>query len=206
MEHPLHDQDYLDGRSAPIRPRLEKMLEKQGIAPPFGRILLVTSARHGTRVFHPVSFHYVFDPQGDLKAVVAEMNNTFGEQHLTAFIAFLTDGLEEAQRRKLRCIAHKARLGPNDHVVEIGCGWGSFAVLAARETGCRVTGITVSKAQWNLAQQRVREAGLQDRVTILLQDYRRMQGRFDKIVVLCGVPGEHRGALRPDPARMASSV
>jgi len=78
----LHNKDYLDGRSAPIRPRLEKMLEKQGIAPPFGRIVLVTSARHGTRVFNPVSFHYVFDLQGDIKAIVAEVNNTFGERHL----------------------------------------------------------------------------------------------------------------------------
>ncbi len=452
----LHDADYLDGRPAPIRSRLETFLEKQGIPPPFGPIVLVTSARLGPRVFNPVSFHYVFDPQEELKAVVAEVNNTFGERHLyilsqpdpdsrcafrryradnvfhvspfhdksgryeflfedirkelaievrlwkegrmvfrarlegqgvpltnralaaavlrrpllphrtmprilwqaaqlyfrrklpvfakptathpltliknpsgtvdkrlsrwflnvvsqahtgsltvtladgtrhrfgksgsapeadlivhdasffrrvffggdvglgesfmeglwdssdlTAFITFLirnrdvlenrqnrtskligvldwmrhlsrantlfgsrrnirrhydlsnelfatfldptmtyfcavfqsdTEDLEKAQERKLRRIAQKARLSSDDHVLEIGCGWGSFAILAARETGCRVTGITVSQAQWALARQRVREAGLEDRVTILLEDYRRVEGRFDKIV------------------------
>ncbi len=78
----LHDADYLDGRPESIRTRLEKVLEKRGIAPPFGRIVLVTSARVATRVFNPVSFHYVFDPRDELKAVVAEVNNTFGERHL----------------------------------------------------------------------------------------------------------------------------
>ncbi|SHF95335.1 cyclopropane-fatty-acyl-phospholipid synthase [Desulfacinum infernum DSM 9756] len=92
------------------------------------------------------------------------------------------EDLETAQLRKLRRIIRKARLGPDDHVLEIGCGWGGFALLAAREIGCRVTGITVSEAQRRLATERIRRAGLQDRVTILLSDYRKVRGRFDKIV------------------------
>ncbi len=90
--------------------------------------------------------------------------------------------LEEAQRNKLQAIIRKARIGPGDHVLELGCGWGAFALEAVREMGCRVTGITISREQYQLARQRVAEAGLEDRITILLKDYRHAEGRFDKIV------------------------
>jgi cyclopropane-fatty-acyl-phospholipid synthase len=92
------------------------------------------------------------------------------------------DTLEQAQRNKLQAVIRKARIGAGDHVLEIGCGWGAFALEAARETGCRVTGITISKEQYELARQRVAQAGLQDRVTILLRDYRHVDGVFDRIV------------------------
>ena len=90
--------------------------------------------------------------------------------------------LAAAQRNKLRALAGKARLGPGDHVLEIGCGWGGFAVFAAREHGCRVTGITISREQHRFARERVAAAGLQDRVEIRLQDYRDVTGTFDKVV------------------------
>jgi cyclopropane-fatty-acyl-phospholipid synthase len=93
-----------------------------------------------------------------------------------------TENLEQAQRNKLRAMITKARIGADDHVLEIGCGWGSFALEAVRETGCRVTGITISKEQHALARRRVTEAGLQDRITLLLRDYRHVEGRFDRIV------------------------
>ncbi len=92
------------------------------------------------------------------------------------------DSLAVAQVRKMQRIVDQARIGPDDHLLEIGCGWGGFAVFAAEKTGCRVTGITVSKAQYDLACQRVRAAGLTDRVTILLQDYRHTTGVYDRIV------------------------
>lgn len=69
-----------------------------------------------------------------------------------------------------------------DHVLEIGCGWGSFAIEAARNTGCRVTGITISAQQLELARQRVREAGLEDKVTLKLLDYRHLEGSYDKVI------------------------
>jgi cyclopropane-fatty-acyl-phospholipid synthase len=90
--------------------------------------------------------------------------------------------LAEAQRHKYRTLARKAQLRPGDHVLEIGCGWGGFALLAAREYGCRVTGITLSRRQLQLARERVAEAGLRDRIEIRLQDYRDLAGRFDKVV------------------------
>jgi cyclopropane-fatty-acyl-phospholipid synthase len=90
--------------------------------------------------------------------------------------------LADAQRAKFRRLARKAQLGPGDHVLEIGCGWGGFALHAAREHGCRVTGITISPAQFELARRRVREAGLEGQVEIRLQDYRDLEGSFDKVV------------------------
>lgn len=93
-----------------------------------------------------------------------------------------TDTLEEAQRRKLQMIVDKGRIEASDEVLEIGCGWGGFALYAAQQTGCRVTGVTISDAQHRLAQERVEKAGLQNSIRILLQDYREITGRFDKIV------------------------
>ena len=90
--------------------------------------------------------------------------------------------LEQAQMNKLRDMIAKAQIGPMDHVLEIGCGWGSFAVEAVRQTGCRVTGITVSRAQMEWARERVRQEGMEDRIDIRLTDYRHVTGRFDRIV------------------------
>jgi cyclopropane-fatty-acyl-phospholipid synthase len=92
------------------------------------------------------------------------------------------ESLEQAQFNKLDAIIAKARLGPSDHVLEIGCGWGQFAIRAAQSCGCRVTGLTLSQEQYTLARERVKAAGLEDRIEILLQDYRTLVGTFDKIV------------------------
>ena len=92
------------------------------------------------------------------------------------------DSLEDASTRKLDRICRKLDLKPGDHVIEIGTGWGGFAVHAAKHYGCRVTTTTISKEQHALAAQRVAEAGLGDRVTLLLQDYRDLHGQYDKLV------------------------
>lgn len=90
--------------------------------------------------------------------------------------------LADAQRNKYRRMAERAGLAPWMHVLEIGTGWGGFALYAAGELGCRVTTATISKAQHDLAVERVREAGLEDRVTVLLRDYRELDGVYDAIV------------------------
>jgi cyclopropane-fatty-acyl-phospholipid synthase len=90
--------------------------------------------------------------------------------------------LEEAQRYRLDVICKKLQLNESDHVVEIGTGWGGFAVYAAKNYGCKVTTTTISKEQYALAKKRVEEEGLQDRVTLLLEDYRKLDGQFDKLV------------------------
>jgi cyclopropane-fatty-acyl-phospholipid synthase len=90
--------------------------------------------------------------------------------------------LAEAQRNKYRVMAEGAGLRPGMHVLEIGSGWGGFAIYAAGELGCRVTSVTISKAQRDLAVERVRAAGLQDLVDIQLRDYRQIDGTYDAIV------------------------
>jgi cyclopropane-fatty-acyl-phospholipid synthase len=89
--------------------------------------------------------------------------------------------LAEAQEAKLDRVCRKLELTPDDHVIEVGTGWGSFAVHAAGQYGCRVTTTTISKEQYALAVERVRDAGLDDRVTVLLEDYRDLRGRFTKL-------------------------
>jgi cyclopropane-fatty-acyl-phospholipid synthase len=90
--------------------------------------------------------------------------------------------LEQASTAKLDRICKKMRLSPADHVVEIGTGWGGFALHAAGQYGCRVTTTTISEQQHELARERILAAGLSNRVTLLLEDYRDLSGRYDKLV------------------------
>lgn len=90
--------------------------------------------------------------------------------------------LEEASLAKIDRICRKLQLNAADHLLEIGTGWGGFALHAAGRYGCRVTTTTISEKQYELARQRVREAGLEDRIEVLLEDYRDLKGSFDKLV------------------------
>ena len=90
--------------------------------------------------------------------------------------------LAEAQAAKLDRLCHTLDLAPSDHVLEIGTGWGGFAIHAAGRYGCRVTTTTISPAQFELARERVAAAGLADRVTMLREDYRDLRGCYDKLV------------------------
>jgi cyclopropane-fatty-acyl-phospholipid synthase len=90
--------------------------------------------------------------------------------------------LEEASLAKLDGVCAKLDLGPEDHVLEIGTGWGGFALHAAGQYGCRVTTTTISAEQHAYARERVREAGLEDLVTVLLEDYRDLRGSYDKLI------------------------
>lgn len=89
--------------------------------------------------------------------------------------------LESAQRAKYAALAEHLDLKPGEHVLEIGCGWGGFAEFAARDYGARVTGITISDEQLTYARARMETAGLTDRVEIRRQDYRDVEGQFDKV-------------------------
>ncbi len=89
--------------------------------------------------------------------------------------------LETAQTRKYAAICDALELKPDQHVLEIGCGWGGFAEYAARERGARVTGLTISPAQHDFARRRLFEAGLAERAAIEIRDYRDEKGRFDGI-------------------------
>ncbi len=92
------------------------------------------------------------------------------------------DDLECASRRKLDRIVAKLELKPDDHLLEIGSGWGGLAIHAARESGCRVTTTTVSREQYEYAHACVAEAGLADRIKVLCDDYRQLTGKYSKLV------------------------
>jgi cyclopropane-fatty-acyl-phospholipid synthase len=90
--------------------------------------------------------------------------------------------LREAQLARLETICRKLDLQPTDHVVEIGTGWGGFAIYAARRYGCRITTTTISREQHDLALERIAAAGLENRIRVLRSDYRDLEGRYDKLV------------------------
>ncbi|MCB2069151.1 MAG: class I SAM-dependent methyltransferase, partial [Ottowia sp.] len=90
--------------------------------------------------------------------------------------------LEEASVAKLDELCRQLELRSEDHLLEIGTGWGGMAIHAARHYGCRVTTTTISREQYQYACEQVQQAGLQDRVTVLCEDYRNLTGRYDKLV------------------------
>ncbi|MFT7184733.1 MAG: cyclopropane-fatty-acyl-phospholipid synthase [Pseudohongiellaceae bacterium] len=90
--------------------------------------------------------------------------------------------MQEASEYKLKCICEKLQLSSEDRVVEVGTGWGGFAIYAAKNYGCHITTTTISEQQYSMAKQRVEAAGLSDKITLLKQDYRELDGKFDKLV------------------------
>lgn len=93
-----------------------------------------------------------------------------------------TTGLEEASIAKLEELCQQLELTASDHLLEIGTGWGGMAIHAAKHYGCKVTTTTISKEQYTFALEQVKAQGLDDRVTVLCEDYRKLQGSFDKLV------------------------
>jgi cyclopropane-fatty-acyl-phospholipid synthase len=114
-----------------------------------------------------------------------ELFRLFLDESLTYSCAYFEhpgQSLADAQQAKYRRLCEKLAIGPEDHVLEIGCGWGGFALHAAAERGARITALTISREQHALASERVRAAGLEDRIEILERDYRLVDGSFTKIV------------------------
>ena len=122
-----------------------------------------------------IQYHY--DLGNDLYALFLDPSWTYS----CAFFEHPGMSLQEAQEAKYRRICDKLGLGPGSHVLEIGCGWGGFALHAAREWGARVTGLTLSEEQAALARERIAAEGLSDRIEIRLQDYRLTEGRFTHV-------------------------
>ena len=129
--------------------------------------------------------------KGSQKNIAAhyDLGNEMFEQFLDPTMMysaaqFLTadDTLEQAQLNKLQRICQKLDLKPADHLLEIGTGWGSMALYAAQHYGCKVTTTTLSKEQFDYTQARIEALGLQEQVTLLLEDYRDLTGQYDKLV------------------------
>ena len=99
-----------------------------------------------------------------------------------AFFETSKQSLEQASLAKLKKICVKLDLKPTDHILEIGTGWGGFAIYAAQHYGCKITTTTISQAQYELAIQRIKDAGLGNQIEVLLSDYRDLTGQYDKLV------------------------
>jgi len=159
----LRDLDGLRGAVARPRGALHRL-----------RRLVPENTRAGSRA--NITAHY--DLGNDLFSAFLDERMMYS----CAYFPSASASLEEAQLAKLERICSRLRLGPDTHLLEIGSGWGGLAVHAAREHGCRVTTTTISRRQHELAARRVREAGLDNRVTVLLEDYRDLRGRYDRLV------------------------
>ena len=155
------------------------------------------------------AFHWLRDNtrSGSRKNIAAHYdlsNDFFGlfldptMTYSSAYFSGPEDSLEDAQLQKIDRLCERLDLGPDDHLLEIGTGWGAFAIRAASRFGCRVTTTTISKEQHAFAVARVAEAGLADRVEVRLEDYRDLEGRFSKIVsveMIEAVGARHYGSF-----------
>ncbi|PWG03556.1 SAM-dependent methyltransferase [Sphingosinicella humi] len=122
-----------------------------------------------------IAFHY--DLGNDFYRAWLDESMTYS----SALFADGDDGLEAAQARKIRALLDRLDLKPGQRLLEIGCGWGSLAEIAARDYGVDVVGLTLSEEQKAYADQRIAAAGLSDRVSIALTDYRDVEGEFDAV-------------------------
>lgn len=103
-------------------------------------------------------------------------------QYSSAIYANGASTLEQAQQQKMAIICQRLQLNETDHVIEIGTGWGGLAIYMAQTIGCKVTTTTISDKQHDYTQQRIKQLGLEDHITLLKQDYRELTGQYDKLV------------------------
>ena len=177
---------YVDGLWEPENDELLPVIEvairnANGLLSSASRQLRIVRARLGElntaiSARRNISHHYDID---------TPVYRLFLDRELHYSCAYFPDpdmSLEAAQEAKCALIARKLDLRPGAHVLDIGCGWGSNALFLARNHDVHVTGITLSERQLEVAQQRAREAGMEDRVTFRLEDYRRTRGTFDAVV------------------------
>ena len=159
----MHVLDGVDGQRSLIKRLVTRILHR-----------LNANSREGSR--RNISAHY-------------DLSNAFFASFLDPTMMYSAAifpndnmSLHEASLNKLTHICERLQLKATDHLLEIGTGWGSLAIHAAQHYGCRVTTTTLSRQQYELAEQRIRDAGLQDRVNLLLKDYRDLEGHYDKLV------------------------
>ena len=161
-------------RNAPVLDRWRRRAAPVRV--PVQALRGIRRANSRARSRRDVAAHY--DLGADLFGLMLDETMMYS----SAYFPSATASLAEASRAKLELVCEKLSLGPRDHVLEIGTGWGGFAVHAAATRGCRITTTTISAAQYAYARRRVERAGLQQLVTVLRRDYRDLRGRYDKLV------------------------
>jgi len=143
---------------------------------PFNQLIRRVPRNSRSAARRHISSHY--DLGNDLFALFLDESMMYS----SAWFSEPGMSLAEAQEARLDRVCRALELGPRDHLLEIGTGWGGLAVHAASRYGCRVTTTTISEEQRDGAMRRVADAGVSDRVTVLLEDYRDLHGRYDKLV------------------------
>ena len=162
-------------RNRSLTDRLERGVARlTGALARTAHVLFADNTQRGSR--RNIAAHY------DLGNVLFEHMLDSRMQYSAAMFEFATDDLEVASRRKLDRIVAKLELNADDHLLEIGSGWGGLAIHAARRSGCRVTTTTISREQYDHARARVAAAGLADRIEVLCKDYRQLTGAYSKLV------------------------
>ncbi|MDP1569918.1 MAG: cyclopropane-fatty-acyl-phospholipid synthase family protein [Vicinamibacterales bacterium] len=181
-------ESYMDGdwRTDDLARFVELVLRNQShlpLASPLSRLAnlsndLLHRLRRNTRDGSRRNIHAHYDLSNALFETFLDPSMAYSSAVYTGE----ADTLEDAQAAKFAAWAGRLALGPTDHVLEIGSGWGGFAMHAARTYGCRVTGITVSAEQLALSRDRVRAAGLEHLVDLRLCDYRDVTGQFSRVI------------------------
>ena len=160
-------------------PRVDRVRRRfHPLLAPFQRTIRRVPRNDRGRSREHISAHY--DLGNDLFGLFLDESMMYS----SAYFETPEATLAEAQEARLDRVCAALELGPEDHLLEIGTGWGGFAVHAAGRYGCRVTTTTISSEQREGALRRIADAGLSDRVTVLLDDYRDLTGRYDKLVSL----------------------
>ena len=142
------------------------------------RFFILELLRRDTRRRAPKNISYHYDRCDEFYPLYLDKTLTYS----CAYFKESDDSLEQAQLNKYDHIARKLLLKPNETLLDIGCGWGGMLIFAAQKYGIRGVGNTLSKNQFEYANHKIRELGLQDRLKVLYQDYRELNGKFDKVV------------------------
>jgi cyclopropane-fatty-acyl-phospholipid synthase len=172
---------YVEGK-LDIEGRVDEIIDvgsalaRQTLAPT-GKLGRITRHIRHTRKLDADAIRYHYDVSNDFYRLWLDENMVYS----CAYFENGDETLEEAQLKKIDHILTKIQLKPGQTLLDIGCGWGALALRAAQKFGARCVGITLSENQHALAKERVKQAGLSDRVDIRLQDYRDMTGTFDRI-------------------------
>lgn len=146
------------------------------VSRPWLKLLNWQNSNNKTQARKNISAHY------DLGNEMYRLFLDHSMMYSSAVYSSEANTLELAQQRKLELLCQRLQLSSDDHLLEIGTGWGGMAIYAAKQYGCRVTTTTISKEQYDYAKTQVDAAGLQDKITLLLEDYRELTGQYDKLV------------------------
>ena len=168
-------QSLMDLVQLPENDRINDGFPGMGLLRLFERMRFWLQSNSKTQAKKNISYHY--DLGNDFYRLWLDDTMTYS----SAIFRTGQESLEAAQTEKYKSMVDQMGASPGDHVLEIGCGWGGFAEYAAKERGLKVTGLTISKAQYDYAVERMARAGLSDRVEIKLQDYRDERGLYDGI-------------------------